>query len=60
MSWQTRRLNNSAKYLLPCIDDLNSKKKNWDLLENCQKLTLKLSSNAYTWHVLEDLIFYGQ
>ena len=29
-------------------------------LRNCQKYHLKLFENAYTWHVLEDLIFYGQ
>ena len=37
-----------------------SKKKNWNLLENCQIHALELFWNAYTWHVLDDLIFYGQ
>ena len=37
-----------------------SKKKNWNPWENCQKYALRLFRNAYTWHVLEDLIFFGQ
>ena len=36
------------------------KKKKWDLQENCHKNALKLFWNAYTWHGLEDQIFYGQ
>ena len=36
-----------------------SKKKNRNPWWNCQKYALKLFWNAYTWHVLEDLIFYG-
>ena len=30
------------------------------MLENCQKYSLNLFWNAYTWHELEDPIFYGQ
>ena len=37
-----------------------SKKKNWNLLENCQKCALKLFWNVYIWHVLEDPKFYGR
>ena len=37
-----------------------SKKKNWNLLEHCQKYHLKLFWNAYTWHGLGDLKIYGQ
>ena len=37
-----------------------SKKKKWNLLENCEESALKLFWNAYTWHELVDLIFYGQ
>ena len=33
-----------------------SKKKNWDLLENCLKCAHRLSSNAYTWLVLADFL----
>ena len=60
VSWQTRRLNNSTKYLLHALTTITSKKKNWNLLENLQKYALKLFWNAYTWHVLDHLIFYGQ
>ena len=36
------------------------KGKNWNPWENCQKYALKLFWNVYTWHVLEELIIYGQ
>ena len=36
------------------------KKKNWNPWENCQKYALRLSWNIYSWHLLEDPIFYGQ
>ena len=49
-----------CKVSTPCIDDTTSKKKKWNLLENCHKYALKLFWNACTWHVLWDLIFYGQ
>ena len=60
VSWQTRRLNNSTKYKLPALTTTTSKKKKWNPWENCQTYALKLFWNACTWHVLEDLIFYGQ
>ena len=60
VSWQTRRLNNSRKYQLIVLTTIMSKKKNWNPCEICQKYALKLFWNAYTWHVLEDLIFSGQ
>ena len=60
VSWQTRRLNNSTKYLLHASMTIISKKKNWNPWGNCQKYALKLFWNAFSWHVLEDLIFYGQ
>ena len=60
VSWQTRRLNNSKKYLLHASMTTTSKSKKWNLLENCQIHALKLFWNAHTWHALEGLIFYGQ
>ena len=36
VSWQTRRLNNSTKYLLHALMTTTSKKKKQNLLENCQ------------------------
>ena len=60
VSWQTRRLNNSTKYPLHASMTITSKKKNWNPWENCQKYALKLFWNAYIWHELEGLIFYGQ
>ena len=45
------------KVSTPCIVQRRKMKSVGDL---CQKYALKLSWNAYTWHVLEDLIFYGQ
>ena len=50
----------STKYQLHALMTITIKKKNWNPWENCQKYALKLFWNAYTWHVLEDLIFYGQ
>ena len=41
VSWQTRRLNNSAKYLLHASMTTTSKKKR-NLLENCHMYALKL------------------
>ena len=54
------RLNNSTQYQLHALMTIISKMQNWNLWENCRKYALKLFWNAYTWHVLEDLIFYGQ
>ena len=42
VSWQTRRLNNSTKYLLHASMTTISKKKKWNLLENCHMYALKL------------------
>ena len=37
VSWPTRRLNNATKYQLHALMTIGSKKRKWDLLENCQK-----------------------
>ena len=42
VSWRTRRLSNSTKYLLPASMTTTSKKKKQNLLENCQIHALKL------------------
>ena len=42
VSWQTRRLNNSTKCRLPASMTTTSKKKKWNLLENCHMYALKL------------------
>ena len=47
-------------YLLHASMITTLKKKKWILQENCHTYALKLVWNAYIWHVLEDLIFYGQ
>ena len=60
VSWRTRRLSNSTKYLLHASMTTTLKKKKQNLLENCQIHALKLFWNAYTWQELDDLIFYGQ
>ena len=60
VSWQTRRLNNSTKYPLHASMTNTWKGRNWNPLENCHKCALKLFWSAYTWHVWDDLIFYGQ
>ena len=60
VSWRTKRLNNSAKYQLHALMTIISKKKNWNPWEDCRKYAFKLFWNAFSWHVLEDLIFHGQ
>ena len=57
---QRRRLNSTRYPLHHALTTIISKKTNWNPWENYQKYVLKLLWNAYTWHVLEDLIFYGQ
>ena len=60
VSEQKTQLNNSTKCLLPASMTTTTKKSKWNLLKNCHKYALKLFWNVYTWHVLDDLIFYGQ
>ena len=60
VSWRTRRLSNSTKYLLHASMTTTSKKNKWNLLENCHVYALKLFWNADTWQELDDLIFHGQ
>ena len=60
VSWQAGQLFNSTKYQLHALTTIISRKNNWNPWENCQKYALRLFWNAYTWHVLEDLIFHGQ
>ena len=59
VSWQTRRLNSFTKYLLHALMTTISKKKNSNLLENCQMHALKLFWNAYAWHALVDRFFWS-
>ena len=47
-------------YLLHASMTIISKRKNWNPWENFQKYPRKLSWNACSWHVLDDLIFHGQ
>ena len=57
-SWRTKPPSNCTKLQLHVLMTINSRKKNWDLLENCQKDAHRLFSNACIWPVLVDLIFY--
>ena len=41
VSWQTGRLNNSTKYQVHALMTIISKRKKWNLLENCHKYALK-------------------
>ena len=56
----TKQLSNCTKLQLHALMTINSKKRNWDLLENWQKYALRLSWNAFIWHASVDLISYGQ
>ena len=42
-----------------CIDDHHLKEEEMKSVGDCQKYHLKLFWNVCTWHVLEDLTFYG-
>ena len=56
---QKKRLNNFIKSQLHVLTSTTSKKKKWDLSENCQKYAHKLFWNACIWPALVDLIFHG-
>ena len=60
VSWPIRQLSKCTKLQLCVLMTSNSKKKNSDLWENCQKFVIKLSQNAYIWHPLVDRTFSGQ
>ena len=55
-SWRTKHTSNCAKLQLHALMTINSKKKNWDLLENCQKFAHRLFENVCIWRALVDLI----
>ena len=57
-NWRTKQLNSYTKSQHYPLTTVNSRKKKWDLLENCQKFAHRLFLNACTWRELEDLIFY--
>ena len=42
VSWQTKQLSNYTKSQIHVLTIISAQKKNWDLLENCQKYALKL------------------
>ena len=56
----TKQLSNCTKLQLHALMTINSKKRNWDLLENWQKYALEFFWNACTWHALVDQTFNGQ
>ena len=58
-SWLTKQPSSCTKSQLHALTITNSRKKKWDLLENCEKYAHKLLWNACIWLVLVDLIFYG-
>ena len=56
-SWRTKHTSNCAKLQLHALMTINSEKKNWDLLENCQKFAHRLFENACIWRALVDSTF---
>ena len=50
----------ATKYPLHASMTITSKKKNWNLLDNCHMYALKLCWNDFIWQELDNLIFYGQ
>ena len=41
-NWRTQQLNSFSKSHIHALTTINSRKKKWDLLENCQKFAYKL------------------
>ena len=54
-----KQRNNFSKSRHTAKMTINLKKKQSDLLENCEKFAHKLSSNVCIWLVLGDLTYYG-
>ena len=48
------------KVSTPCINDHHLQEEEMKSVKELSKVCLKLFSNAYTWHVLGDQIFYGR
>ena len=61
VSWQNRDDSTTLQSIISMhLMTIIFKEEKRDSWENCQKYTLNLFWNTYIWHVLEDLIFYGQ
>ena len=58
-SLRTQQRSNYTKSRRHALTTTNSRKKTWDLLENCQTFAHRLFCNASIWLELVDLIFYG-
>ena len=59
-NWRTKLLNHYTKSQLHELRTINSKKKKWDLWENCEKYAHNFFENVCAWQELLDLIFHGQ
>ena len=59
-SWLAKRFSNFTKSQLHVLMTINSKKKNWNPLENCRMYALKLFWHVFIWGALVDLILCGQ
>ena len=59
-NWQTRRRSNCTKFQALAWTIFNSRKRNLNQLENCQKFAHRVSKNACIWHELVNLTFCGQ
>ena len=44
----------------PCIDDHHFKEEELKSVGNLSKVRCQIVLKCFTWHVLDDLIFYGQ
>ena len=60
VNWQTRKWSHCTNYRILVWMIINSNRRSWNQLENCQMFARKLSCNPCTWHELVDLTFYGQ
>ena len=48
------------KVSTPCIDDHHFKEEEMKSVGELSQVCSQIVLNVYTWHELEDLIFYGQ
>ena len=58
VNWQTRKWSNFTKFQVLAWMTINSRRKNSNQLENCQKFAHKSCSNVCTWHELDDMTFF--
>ena len=64
VEWYCELANKTTQQLYkvstPCIDDHHFKEEELKSVGELSNVCSQIVKNAYTWHVMDDLIFYGQ